>query len=366
MAPEWMIKKMKRGAKTVEKTTGKDQKDGLTKAIYLLENKCKCFAEDIKIQQEGHLCEEQWFKWCTCLTMAGFPKSAVAFSKASFKHNARSEQRLNELAEQQGKIGMVRCTTFGCSNEEICKCFKKSVCMQNKEHTTSPGSHLLQATKKKKEVDKEELERIGISINKHGNLEDLNGNKFARYILEEVDLIYTPGDQFYLYSDGVYKIIEANLLSRLLRNKLHQFVPDAWTERLEQIYLTALERETTYVESINQNRNYLNLINGLFNLETMELESHRKDVYSSIRIPIKYDSEAKCPRFMQFMDEVLGSDQERIDTLGEYMGYSMTAETRGEKALVLYGKGANGKSVLSNIFIELCGQENVATIPLQD
>ena len=54
-------------------------------------------------------------------------------------------------------------------------------------------------------------------------------------------------------------------------------------------------------------------------------------------------------RWLQFLDQVFGGDQELIDWLQRFCGYLLTGSTREHMFLFCFGHGANGKSV----FIEL-------------
>jgi putative DNA primase/helicase len=56
------------------------------------------------------------------------------------------------------------------------------------------------------------------------------------------------------------------------------------------------------------------------------------------------NNDAQCPRWLQFLDEVTGRDDDAIRGLQRLAGYALTAETRAEKVFILVGDGENGKS----------------------
>ncbi len=58
---------------------------------------------------------------------------------------------------------------------------------------------------------------------------------------------------------------------------------------------------------------------------------------------------ANAQRWLQFLNQVFGGDQELIDWLQRFCGYLLTSSTREHMFLFCFGHGANGKSV----FIEL-------------
>ena len=87
-------------------------------------------------------------------------------------------------------------------------------------------------------------------------------------------------------------------------------------------------------------------------------------------VPIGYDPQAQCPRFMQFLDEIMGvgpesgTDQRQgakrmISYLQKAFGCAATGKP--EKAIfVLYGKGNNGKTTLVEITRAALGDNEYA------
>lgn len=65
-------------------------------------------------------------------------------------------------------------------------------------------------------------------------------------------------------------------------------------------------------------------------------------------LPYEYDESAKCPRFLRFLEEVLPDEGERL-CLQELMGsmFLDRGKMKIEKMGILWGTGANGKSVFA-------------------
>ncbi|OME28912.1 hypothetical protein BSK63_23670 [Paenibacillus odorifer] len=194
-----------------------------------------------------------------------------------------------------------------------------------------------------------------------------NANLFVKGCLKRIKLSLVAGDYFYGYHrDGFWVPLEEIEVSRILRDILHEAMPNAWKSSFNKEYIAALRLSAQPVKAMNQNRSFLNLKNGMLNIETMELVAHQSSFYSTIRIPVQYNPNAQCPRFRQFLDEIMGGDQERILLIQEIMGYFLSAETIIQKAFFFHGSGANGKSLLAKIITLLCGEENVANVPLSE
>ena len=89
--------------------------------------------------------------------------------------------------------------------------------------------------------------------------------------------------------------------------------------------------------------------------------------------PYPYNPEARCPRFMRFLNEVLPEKKSR-DILQMFLGLGLIQsseafdKTKGgprgtvEMCLILLGSGANGKSVLFNIICALFGKNHISSV----
>jgi putative DNA primase/helicase len=104
----------------------------------------------------------------------------------------------------------------------------------------------------------------------------------------------------------------------------------------------------------------------MLDLDTFDLKAHDKDFLSTIQLPVALDPNATCPRWIRFLDEVLEADTECIAILQEFVGLCLVPDTSYQKALILVGEGANGKSVLLQVVEELLGRQNVCNVALGD
>ena len=67
------------------------------------------------------------------------------------------------------------------------------------------------------------------------------------------------------------------------------------------------------------------------------------------------DFTGDCPRWLHFLEEVTGGDEDMIAFLQMWVGYCLTGEAREHKLVFLYGEGENGKSVFLNTVRALIG-----------
>lgn len=115
----------------------------------------------------------------------------------------------------------------------------------------------------------------------------------------------------------------------------------------------------------------VNLQNGTFELRNgkYRLREHRKADLLTYMLPFDYDPIATAPQFQSFLDEVLPDTASQM-LLAEYLGYIFIPNSasgyKAEKTLILFGSGANGKSVVRDIVEALIGHENVGAYSLEN
>jgi putative DNA primase/helicase len=114
---------------------------------------------------------------------------------------------------------------------------------------------------------------------------------------------------------------------------------------------------------IDADVNIINLKNGLFNIITGEFKEHTPDYLSINQKPIKYDPKAKPDLFgTKYLKQVLYPAE--IRTAVELMAYTFCRDNKYEIVTILFGYGANGKSVFTGLLSALHGSKNVSNVSL--
>ncbi len=108
---------------------------------------------------------------------------------------------------------------------------------------------------------------------------------------------------------------------------------------------------------------YLNVANGMLDWRNGHLTPHNPAARSTVQLPIRWNSDASCPRVEIFLAEVLLADT--IDFAWEVIGYALYTGNPMRKAVLLLGGGGNGKSTFLALIRSLCGQRNCANVALQ-
>lgn len=113
----------------------------------------------------------------------------------------------------------------------------------------------------------------------------------------------------------------------------------------------------------------INLKNGtyVFTENQSYLKSFDMDDFLTYQLPFDYVAGFESPIFQAYLDKVLPDvDQQMV--LSEFIAYIFTKHKtlKLEKSLILYGGGANGKSVFFEIISALLGPENISNFSLQN
>jgi putative DNA primase/helicase len=111
----------------------------------------------------------------------------------------------------------------------------------------------------------------------------------------------------------------------------------------------------------------INLLNGTFviNKNSQKIRDFSPKDFLTYQLPFEYDKTAICPTFQKYLDKVL-PEKELQNLVAEFLGYVFTKGLKMEKAMLMYGLGANGKSVLFDIMNALLGKENIANFSLSN
>ncbi len=96
----------------------------------------------------------------------------------------------------------------------------------------------------------------------------------------------------------------------------------------------------------------------------------QKPVYSCQATPsffttnacnFEFDLDAPPPaNWIKFLDTLWGDDQQSIQSLQEWFGYLLTADTREQKMLMIIGPKRSGKGTIARVLGELIGKTNLA------
>lgn len=168
------------------------------------------------------------------------------------------------------------------------------------------------------------------------------------------------GGKLYRYSGGVYRPrgeqYVKTQVKRFCLEKGWEWTKHQAEECVEYIRVDSPELWERPAEG------HINVRNGLLNWRTKELKDHTHEHLTVVQLPVKYDPDATCPQIDKFIGETFPPDS--IDLAYEIPASSMTGHQSIQKAILLTGRGGEGKSRYLAMVKALLGKSNVSGLSL--
>ena len=158
--------------------------------------------------------------------------------------------------------------------------------------------------------------------------------KFCAAFLEEHPMICVGGSFFSL--EG--RISDENTVAKLI----YDMIKPVWTTGLAKKARNLMEtlKIECFSDPLEIKQDRIHFANGTLFLDGRFTTGKN---YCINRLPIRYNTEAQTPvTWLRFLDDLLYPED--IPTLQEYMGYCLIPSTKGQKMLLIRGKGGEGKS----------------------
>src|SRR5215208_2937030 len=126
------------------------------------------------------------------------------------------------------------------------------------------------------------------------------------------------------------------------------------TTRIRAMLTEAKPYLAVGMEELDRDPWLVNCQNGILDLRTGKLKNHDPADRITKIVPVEYDPEASCPRFLRFLKETLVDDAV-IKFVKRYSGYTLTGITRERLLAILHGFGKNGKTTLVELLQDVMG-----------
>jgi putative DNA primase/helicase len=186
-------------------------------------------------------------------------------------------------------------------------------------------------------------------------------NAVGDYLMKKYSFITHPQSrEIFVWLDGYYRPVGEILIERFTVDQMGR---DYKTARVREV--VAYIKSSTYKKFVKPPINLINLKNGVYNLETGELEPHNPKWHFLQKLPVEYCEYAVTPIIQKFLRDVTASEEDAV-VLEEIIGYCLYRGYPIHKALMLVGGGANGKSTYLNLVTTLLGSDSVSNRSLQD
>lgn len=194
---------------------------------------------------------------------------------------------------------------------------------------------------------------------KHTQLDRVNKCvEITKKILLE-SAIYTIDSELYFFNGRTYEPISEKELSISIYNTLCELGVGALdAKRTPELAIPILSRKRQEV-----NPNIIAFRNTIFDIENNTTLDFDESLVTTYSVNFDYIANQDNILWLSFLNEVLPNpDDQRI--LQEFIGlcYIDRKNISIEKALLVYGKGANGKSVVFDVITALLGAEYVCEL----
>ncbi len=187
--------------------------------------------------------------------------------------------------------------------------------------------------------------------------------RLADAILAEDHFARDGGGAVWFYRAGVYVPNGADHIARRVKHFLLAWGADkSWSKKRGQEVCEWIRLDAPQLWDCPP-FDTVNLANGLLDLTTNELRPHDPTFLSPVQLPIRYDPDAHCPAWDNFVATTFPEDAQGL--AWEIVAWLITPDTSQQKALMLVGEGANGKSVFLAALTTLLGAGNVSAVDLQ-
>jgi len=183
--------------------------------------------------------------------------------------------------------------------------------------------------------------------------DDIMESHSFRTLDDTEELLHYDKGAYHENGEGIVKTQVAELLGEELSR-----------HRTSEVLHDIKSRTLTNRSEFDKKTNFICLKKGILNLDTMKVRQHNPNQLFTTQIPIKHDKNADCPLVKKFISEIV--NEKDVQVVQELLGYCLLRDYHIQKAFMLVGSGANGKSTLLRLIKAFLGSENVASVSLQD
>ena len=190
-------------------------------------------------------------------------------------------------------------------------------------------------------------------------------NDIVAKVDDQLDFIFDKQSRTLYYYDedeGTYNDDADIAIKKLMYDNIGMATSTFWeSEIIDKLQVI----NTIDVEQAQDPPGYICLENGIYDVANEELVPHSPDYVFMNRWHVAYDSEAECPGWDAFLDDVLATDEDRMK-LQEFVGYTLMGwDYSYHKALFVVGPTASGKSTMIRVIQEMLGDESFASVTPQ-
>lgn len=194
------------------------------------------------------------------------------------------------------------------------------------------------------------------------------GSLLSIHILNSLSEIKRNDESIYMYNGIYYNVLRKNDLKKIIyKFMVDNNILDAFKTNVINDIIQSLKSNFN-IETVEMDNydNLLNVNNGIVNIETGELVPHSDKYNFSYVIDVDYDPKAQdCTYFLGLLSKIFNNENDTISNICRIGGYLLYPKNEIEKMFFFLGDGANGKSILLEIYKLFFPKKNISCLSLQ-
>lgn len=181
--------------------------------------------------------------------------------------------------------------------------------------------------------------------------------KFGNFLINEHHICKIT-NLLHIYKDGIYSDKQEDIEAAMIKH-----IPS----------LKRMQRQETlaYLQIKAPNKHFsptqfIPLLNGVFNLDTWQMEDFNPNIIVRNKIPIPYVENAYYEVTDKTLNKIAVNDKKIRSILEEILGYILFRRNEFGATFILTGEGSNGKSSYLKIIRKMVGSDNSSSLDLKE
>jgi len=218
-----------------------------------------------------------------------------------------------------------------------------------------------------------------LKYTKEGLISKVNYNQTwnARFLATRHQVLFEPDEgNFYRYEEtrGIWLQISEKKLVSILSDDLKEYWKTyhrgEWKALMLHSSNNSFKQTMELLRGIVEQKHafrrdpgkrLIHLQNGMLDLQNMVIKDFSPEYHSRNQIPLAFDPEANCPRFLnELLAPALGD--EAIEAFQKYVGMTLLGGNDAQQFLLLEGTAGGGKGTLVELIKKVIGEENIAEL----
>lgn len=212
----------------------------------------------------------------------------------------------------------------------------------------------------RKHADAKPTKSAGIKTSKKQSLVETT-RELKKYIH-----IISCGGVLYYHNEYYYTQLDSKQLIKLYRQNVdYELNNESSLRGYKDLYDCLVTDPQIECSEPEDEPIYAPLENGILDLMEWKLYPHSPNQITFTCIKAKYDPQAKCQVFEEYLQRVTGGDSLLSERVWMAIGYLLIYPARGKFFIFMKGIGNSGKSVLGSFIRRLYPKESISSIRLK-